>query len=92
LAATSLMDDVVAVGAAHKEIVLPEVALVGDIAAADPPRNTSARSAVVVDLARRTCYGAGHAQKETRQRQVNSTVEYDRILGGTDAPPSGQPP
>lgn len=92
MAAKSLMDDVAAVvGAAHMEIVQSEVALVGGTAVADLPRNTSVGSVVVVDLARRTYYGADRVQKEMQQRQENSTGECDRIWGDTDAP-SGQPP
>jgi sulfate adenylyltransferase subunit 1 (EFTu-like GTPase family) len=80
LAAKSSTDDVAAaVGAAHKEIVQPEAALVEDIAAADLLRNTSVGSVVVVDLARRTYCGAGRVQKEMRQRLENSTGECDRI-------------
>jgi hypothetical protein len=86
----SIGDAAAVVDAARKEMAQSEEPWAEDIAVAEAQRNTSADSAVIANLARRT-YDVGRVQTGRQLRQENSTGECGRIWEGMDAP-SASPP
>lgn len=77
-------DAAVVVDAARKEMAQSAEPWAEGTVVAEDPRNTSADSVVIANLAQHT-YGAGRVQMEKQLTQESSIVGCDRILGGMDA-------